>query len=167
MRVNWTDNFEELFKTRGQQRFGIRLLALWKIQSGLSETAVCQLLGKTHKTIKMWRDLYEREGLDGLLKIGSGRGKKAKTSHLINLSADILELQAARLGGRVKCQDIVDLVAEKYDVQYSCSGMYHVLHRLGFSWITVRSKHPKQDPSAQEAFKKTSWNRSKKSFPKI
>jgi len=33
--------------------------------------------------------------------------------------------------------------------------MYHVLHRLGFSWITSRSKHPKQDLEAIEAFKKT------------
>jgi hypothetical protein len=30
---------------------------------------------------------------------------------------------------------------------------------LGFSWITSRSKHPKQSEEAQEDFKKTAnWN---------
>lgn len=162
MKVDWQDDFEVLFKQRGQQRHGIRLLALWKIQSGLSETAVCGLIGKTHKTIKKWRQLYEHGGLEALLSIRPGRGKKSRISHLNNLKEDIESLQNQRSGGRIKCQDIVELVAQKYDIQYSRSGMYHVLHRLGFSWITSRSKHPKRDIQAQENFKKNSSKRSTK-----
>ena len=58
MRVHWPDNFEELYKKRESQKYGIRLLALWKLQSGMTKTAVCQFLRKTHKMIHQWRCLY-------------------------------------------------------------------------------------------------------------
>ncbi|WP_435277206.1 helix-turn-helix domain-containing protein [Psychrobium sp. nBUS_13] len=32
--------------------------------------------------------------------------------------------------------------------------MYRLLHQLGFSWITSRSRHPKQSDEVQETFKK-------------
>ena len=85
LKVNWTDDFKKLYQQRGQQKHGIRLLALWKIQSGLTETAVCDILNKTHKTIRAWRKLYEVGGLDALLSIGDGRGCKAKVESLLGI----------------------------------------------------------------------------------
>lgn len=154
MNVNWSDDFEELYKKRGQQKYGIRILALWKIQSGMSETSVCEFLHKTHATIRQWRKTYEEEGLEALLGIRVGRGRKSRLLTTEKLKKDIETLQEKREGGRIRCQDIVEMAAQKYGVHYSRSGMYHVLHRLNFSWITSRSKHPKQDPEAQEEFKK-------------
>jgi transposase len=78
MKCNWQDDFGTLYKERGQQKFGIRLLAMWKLQSGENMTTVCSLLGKTQKTIREWRRIYEREGLERLLKIHSGRGRKER-----------------------------------------------------------------------------------------
>ena len=154
MQVNWLDDFEKLYKTMGQQKYGIRLLALWKIQAGESETSVCKYLNKTHATVRKWRQSYEKEGLEALLRIRSGRGRKRRLFETEQLKKDIETLQEKRDGGRVRCQDIVEMVAQKYGVQYSQSGMYHVLHRLNFSWITARSKHPKQNLEDQEMFKK-------------
>jgi len=154
MKVNWLDDFELLYKKMGQQKYGIRLLALWKIQSGEPETTVCKFLHKTHATIRKWRRTYEEEGLEALLRIRSGRGRKSRLWEIEQLKKDIEALQEKRNGGRIRCQDIVGMVAQKYGVHYSRSGMYHVLNRLNFSWITARSKHPKQDPEAQEVFKK-------------
>lgn len=155
MKFNWQDDFGVLYKERGQQKFGIRLLAMWKLQTGESMTTVCRLLGKTQKTIREWRRIYEREGLESLLKIHSGRGRKERLQEKLSFENTIKSLQDQRQGGRIQCQDIVEMVAEKYGIHYSRSGMYHVLHRLGFSWITSRSKHPQQDPAVLEAFKKT------------
>lgn len=155
MKVNWSDNFEAEYNQKKHKKYAIRLLALWKIQSGFTETEVCSLLKLTHKTIHRWRRLYEAEGIEALMKIRPGRGRKPRLVSEISLKEDIHALQAQRAGGRVRAQDIVNWVAEKYQVTYSLSGMYHVLHRLGFSWITARSKHPKQDEEKQEAFKKT------------
>lgn len=155
MRVDWSDDFGLLYKERGQRKHGVRLLALWKIQSGLSETEVCKLVGKTHNTLRSWRRLYEEAGVEGLLQIRTGRGRKARICKE-TFEQDLKELQAQRPGGRIVCADIVEYIARKRHISYSQKGMYHVLHRFGFSWITSRSKHPKQDGDAIEAFKKTS-----------
>lgn len=154
MKVNWPDDFELLYKQMGQQKHGVRLLALWKIQSGESETAVCNFLHKTHATIRKWRRTYEKEGLEALLRIRSGRGRKSRLLENEQLKKDIEEIREKRKGGRIRCKDIVEMVAQKYGVHYSQPGMYHVLNRLNFSWITARSKHPKHNPEDQETFKK-------------
>jgi len=162
MQINWTDDFEKLYKRRGQRKYGIRLLALWKLQVGMTEANVSTLIGKSHKTVLRWRRIYEESGIDALLSIAPGRGRKAKVDLKAHLSEDIKYLQEERDGGRIRCQDVVDLVSSKYGVRYTTSGMYHILHRLGFSWITSRSKHPKSNPEAMEAFKKTSKSMYKK-----
>ena len=74
-----------------------------------------------------------------MLRIAPGRGRKPKLDLGACLEADLASLQESREGGRVRCQDIIDLVHEKYGVLYRPSGMYDLLHRLGFSWITARS----------------------------
>ncbi len=156
LEVNWADNFEKLYKQRGQHKRGIRLLALWKLQDGMSETKLCALIGKTHKTVRLWRRLYEAGGIDSLLTIKKGRGRKARIDHKAIIDNAVEHLSQQRNGGRLRAQDLVDYFAQEKRITYSLSGMYHVLHRLGYSWITSRSKHPKQDPEAIEAFKKTS-----------
>jgi transposase len=83
-----------------------------------------------------------------------GRGRKSRLTQT-TFEQDIQALQAAQKGGRIRCQDIVEYIAQKYHLNYSHSGMYHLLHRFGFSWITSRSKHPNHNPEAIEAFKKT------------
>jgi len=40
-------------------------------------------------------------------------------------------------------------------VDYSRSGMQGRLHRMKLSYLKPRPIHPKTDPAAQEAFKKT------------
>lgn len=155
MVVDWKDDFKDLYKKRGQQKYGIRLLALWKIQEGLSETQVCSLVNKTHQTIHRWRKRYESGGIESLLSLRPGRGRKALVSDKEAFTRDIQELGEQRKGGRIRCQDIVEMVQEKYNVSYKRPGMYSALHRLGFSWISSRSKHPQQDQAAQDAFKKT------------
>jgi transposase len=57
-------------------------------------------------------------------------------------------------GGRLRAEDIRELIKEKFKVDYGLSGIYPLLHRLGYSWITSRSIHPKADKNLQESFKK-------------
>jgi transposase len=154
MKVKWSANFEDLYKQRGQQKHGIRLLALWKIQSGITETKVCEMLGKTHATIRQWRHLYESGGVEALLSISPGRGRKSKLTDKQVIEQILEAHNEEQKGGRIRCQDVLDMMAAKYNIVYSQPGMYKTLHRLGFSWITARSKHPKQDQESQEEFKK-------------
>ncbi|WP_425360907.1 winged helix-turn-helix domain-containing protein [Candidatus Tisiphia endosymbiont of Ceraclea dissimilis] len=38
----------------------------------------------------------------------------------------------------------------------SLKTVYNTIHRLGFSWITSRSVHPKSNQATQNTYKKTS-----------
>ncbi|MFT6920773.1 MAG: hypothetical protein ACJA2G_003426 [Cognaticolwellia sp.] len=57
-------------------------------------------------------------------------------------------------GGRLKAQTLVAYITQEFKVDYSIDNIYRLLHQLGFSWITSRSRHPKQSDEVQEAFKK-------------
>jgi|LauGreDrversion2_6_1035139.scaffolds.fasta_scaffold23298_1 transposase len=156
MKVNWTDNFEELYRVRGQQRYGVRLLALWKIQSGLTEEAVCGFLQKTHRTIRTWRQLYEKEGVSGLLQMKPGRGGKWKLKpEDVGRFREVLDLRSKSLkGGRLRGIDIQEILRNEFKAEYGLSGVYELLKRLGYSWITCRSIHPKANKELQDSFKK-------------
>ena len=164
MKVDWSDDFESLYKRDGQQKYGIRLLALWKIQSGMSERKVGKLLGKTQQTLRRWRRRYEASGLPGLLNLQAGRGRKPILSDADLLTQEIASLEQQQAGGRLTGKAI-QLHLAKQGITYSDSGIYKALHRLGYSWITSRSKHPNHDAEKIEAFKKTSKAKSNDSSP--
>ncbi len=49
---------------------------------------------------------------------------------------------------------LVNYIAQKFKLNYCVSNVYRLFHQLGFSWITSRSRHPKQSIEIQENFKK-------------
>ena len=55
---------------------------------------------------------------------------------------------------RLQGTDIQTYIEREFCVAYELSNVYRLLRELGFSWITSRSRHPKQDGQVQEAFKK-------------
>ncbi|MBD1584983.1 helix-turn-helix domain-containing protein [Pseudoalteromonas sp. S16_S37] len=58
--------------------------------------------------------------------------------------------------GRLIAEDVRCYIRDTLQVDYELRSVYRIMHALGFSWITSRSKHPKQSPEAQDTFKKLS-----------
>ena len=52
-------------------------------------------------------------------------------------------------------KDVQTILQEQFDVHCNKRTVYKLLHRAKLSWVSGRSKNPKQDLDAQEAFKKT------------
>lgn len=50
-------------------------------------------------------------------------------------------------------KDAVRILNGEFGVAYSLNGVYDLLHRLGFSCLSPRPRHEKNDPAAMEAFK--------------
>jgi transposase len=65
-------------------------------------------------------------------------------------------LGRARTGGIVVVQTIRQEYEKRLGREVSTSTVYRLLARHGWRKITPRSRHPKQDPAAQAAFKKRS-----------
>jgi len=88
----------------------------------------------------------------------SGRNPKIPKQRYEEFLQKTEELQNSKNGGRVTGYDIQALAREYFDADYA--NIYAFLKRIGASWITARSKHPKSDSEVQETFKKTSNRRS-------
>jgi transposase len=64
-------------------------------------------------------------------------------------------VQNNKNGGRVRLKDIQNMLAKDFNIHYqNINGVHYLLTKLGLSWISARSKHPKQDKEAQALYKK-------------
>ena len=106
-------------------------------------------------TVKRTLRRFKESGLSDL-KDHPHPGAPAKLTgaQMLELKAMILEQQEQRAGGRITGYDIQALIQEKFQIPYGLSTIYTLLAKLNLSWISSRSRHPKQDPDAQADFKK-------------
>ena len=149
-------DFVKLAKKEASPRVRIRLLAMSNLQNGKSLTSVASSFKVCYQTVSRWLKNFTEEGLAGLRdKAGNGRKSKFDYSSSVSLKNDIDQLNQDCNGGRIQAKDVQKLLKEKYSSDYKKSAVYNLLHKIGFSWVSCRSKHPNSNPSEQEAFKKT------------
>ncbi len=133
-------------------RVRCRLLALAYVQAGHSAYEADELFGLTAVQIRQWIKRYNAEGIEGL----SDRSRPGPRSRLApaQYAAFLARLHAgpppesglsAWRGEDIRC-----LLAEEFGVDYSLSGVYALLHRLGQSSLVPRPSHPASDPAAVE-----------------
>lgn len=146
------------YKLNRSRKYIYRCLACNYINRGKSYDEVSKILQFSRASIIDWVKSFQEGGIDSLLSIKSGRGRKAKISSDLaaELSESVISLQESKCGGRIIGKDIIGLIKERYDIEYSLSGIYKMLSRINMSWVSGRSIHPKGNIDAQESFKKTS-----------
>lgn len=148
-------NFSELVKTHQSVRLRLRYLALAHFQEGHSRTDIAKFLKVSRTSVNKWISQYHKNGLEGLTdKKTTGRPLRLSEEQCEQLINHVKETAKSNAGGRLIGTDIQSYIADNFKFHYHLSSVYKLLHRLGFSWITSRSKHPKQSIEAQEDFKK-------------
>lgn len=151
-----TTNFTALAKREPNGRKRIRFLALAHFQDGLNRAAIARILKVSRASVNKWVANYLNIGLPGLDdKPSPGRPAKLTPLQSQNLADFINKRSRSSKGGRLIAADIQQYIEQHFAVQYKPSNVYRLMHELGFSWITSRSKHPKQSQDAQDSFKKT------------
>lgn len=150
---------EDFYKAYRKERKGyakIRLLAMHHLQRGHSTQRVSQMVGYPRQTIWEWLQWYEEGGMHRLQSrpMNRGRNTKLPPEQEAKLEHEISKLQKTRSGGRVTGEEITNHIEELWGVRFAPGSIYTVLKRLDLVWITGRSRHPKADEKAQEAFKK-------------
>ncbi|MEZ8779532.1 transposase [Vibrio splendidus] len=94
-------------------------------------------------------------GVEGLVeKPHTGRPSRLTIEQKKYLKEYVTSNAIKPEGGRLQGSDITQFILDEFDISYQPSGVYRLLHELNLSWITTRSKHPKQSEKAQESFKK-------------
>ena len=133
----------------------IRLLAVSLFYDGNSRSDIAKRLNTARSSVNKWVSSYLEDGLSGLdNKPIQGRPSKLEPPQLEQLAEFIKRRNEKCQGGRLTGEDVVHYVYTEFGVQYHLHHVYKILKQLGFSWITSRSKHPKQSIQDQESFKK-------------
>lgn len=148
-------DFKALARKQKSVQMKMRLLALAHFQEGNSRTQIAKFLKVSRTSVNKWIKAYLNNGMDGLQeKPRTGRPAWLTTTQQKQL-ADYLEKNAVKsTGGRLTGADIHQYILEEFNKNYHPDHVYTVLKRLGFSWISSRSRHPKQSQQVQDDFKK-------------
>ena len=144
-------------ETNGRMR--IRLLALSHIKDGADRAQTAIYLKVSRKAVNDWAKKFYENGLEGLKEQPRvGRPCKLTTEQLITFKEYVTKNSMKPNGGRLTGKSLVSYIEEEYGVTYCLDNIYRLLNFLDFSWITSRSKHPKQSQEVQEDFKKIQNN---------
>jgi transposase len=148
-------NLKALIAQETNGRMRIRLLALLHIKDGADRTQAAKHVKVSRKVVNDWAKKFFNEGLEGLNeKTRSGRRSKLTEDQLSELKEYVQRHSIKESGGRLNAAALVSVIDDKFGVKYSRTNVYRLLHALNFSWITSRSRHPKQSQEIQEDFKK-------------
>lgn len=149
------EDFKLLAKIEKDTRLKMRYLALYHFKLGENRTQIAQFIGVNRGSVNTWVSNYLMKGLDGLqTKPSTGRPNRLSTHQQQQISEYIKANAVKTDGGRMIAEDLRSYIKETFNIEYTLRNIYWLLHSLGFSWITSRSKHPKQSQETQDAFKK-------------
>ena len=150
-----TQNLSQTIASTKNARLRIRLLAVSHFIDGQNRTQIAKFLKVSRTSVNKWIKAYLDHGIAGLQgKKHTGRHKGLTEMQLIQLKDFVVKTAVKPDGGRLQGKDIQAYIESELGIKYQKSHAYNLLHGLNLSWITTRSKHPKQSIEAQEDFKK-------------
>ena len=148
-------NISQLISSTSNARMRLRLLVVSHFIDGKNRTQIATFLKVSRTSVNKWVHTYLHYGLGGLReKKHTGRPKSLNDKQLSQLRSFVIDSAVKSTGGRLQGKDIQEYIATEFGVFYQKSNVYDTLHQLELSWVTTRSKHPKQSIEAQESFKK-------------
>ena len=135
------------------------MLAIALVLEGADRTTAAGTCGMDRQTLRDWVHRYNAEGLAGLKnRIGPPRPRRLAPDQMAELAAWVeAGPDSARHGVvRWRRRDLQRRIATEFGVVLHERSVGKQLAALGFRRLSVRPQHPKSDPEAQAAFKKTS-----------
>ena len=140
-----------------------RLLSIAAVLDGMSRADAAKIGGMDRQTLRDWVHRFNTHGPAGL-KDNRRRGNPRRLSVAQQAElAQIVETGPDRTADGVvrwRRVDLQHVIEERFGVAYHERTIGKLLKALGFSHISARPRHPKQDGEVIQAFKKTSRARS-------
>jgi transposase len=132
----------------------LRFVAIALIREGETCVEVARVLGMSRESIRLWLKRYRQEGPEGLkTRRSPGRRPHLDEDQLMELRRMIeKESPSGQVNWTLK--SLCRAIETSFGKSYSIGGLGQLLNRLGYRKLTVRPRHAKADPDAQEAFKK-------------
>jgi transposase len=122
----------------------------------LKRDELAAMVGRSRAFVDTWIGRYRNDGLDGL-KPQKQKGAECKLT--VDQQQQLTKMlddgpppdeQLAAYNGPI----LQEKIEQMFGKTYSLSGVYQLLHRLGYNDLMPRTTHPDTDPAEQEEFKK-------------
>ena len=136
-----------------------RLLAIAMVLEGGSREDAARQAGMDRQTLRDWVHRYNETGSAGLIsRTAPGPQPKLTEAQMTELRYLVIAGPDAAIHQvvRWRCVDLRDEVARRFGVTVGESTIGKWLHKFRLTRLQPRPVHPKKDPAAEEAFKKTS-----------
>ena len=148
-------------KTR-DARAARRMLAIALVLEGVDRETAARTCGMDRQTLRDWVHRYNGEGLAGLEnRRVLERPRRLTPEQMATLAGWVDAGPDAEKDGVVRWRrrDLQQRIAAEFGVELHERTVGKQLAALGFRRLSVRPQHPKSNPEAQNAFKKTSPRR--------
>ena len=139
-----------------------RMLAIALVLEGVDRRTAAATCGMDRQTLRDWVHRYNAEGLAGLAnRTVPQRPRRLAPDQLAALVGWVEAGPDLARDGVVRWRrrDLQRRIATEFGVVLHERSVGKQLAALGFRRLSVRPQHPKSDPAAQAAFKKTSPQR--------
>lgn len=140
-------------------RQACRLLAMALVLEGAPRAEAARAGGMDRQSLRDWVHRYNAAGIDGLRdRARSGRrarlapAQTAVLAEIVRAGPDVAKHGVVRW----RCVDLKGEIKTRFGVDLSERQVERILKRLNFARLSSRPRHPRADPEAQAAHKKTS-----------
>ena len=135
---------------RRAKRLRIIILAV----QGFTAPSIALTLDLSRRDVQLWVERYNREGLQGLEDRRGGNRRDSLTDEEKATLCQRLDAGATPGDGvcTLRGVDVQHILAQEFAVWRRLSSIYALLHRLGYSCLRPRPRHPKSDPVAVATF---------------
>jgi len=136
-----------------------RLLSLAAVLDGMDRGSAARIGGMDRQTLRDWVHRFNALGPEGLIDNWTEGPKPRLSAEQLAEFTQIVEAGPDReKDGVVRWRrvDLKRVIAERFGVDFHARYVGKLLHKLGFSHISARPRHPAQDERIVDAFKKTS-----------
>ena len=114
--------------------------------------AVAKIYNISRETLMRWIRRYEAGGVESFA-VKAGRGRPCKLSKEQEVE---LKRYIEKNGATLSAKELSIFVKKIFNINISAITAYRMFKKLGFSYITPRPVHYKQDRTSHEGFKKKS-----------
>lgn len=133
-----------------------RIHAVILAMKGHSAAEISDRLAYARSWVNRWVGRYSEQGWAGLWDLPrAGQPKKLSEEDQEEFERIVRRgpLPEEKLS-RYRAKDLKKVLKEKFGADYSLSGVKAMLHRLGFSSIKPRPRHPGNDPETMALWKR-------------
>jgi transposase len=152
------DKLRALARREDNRRAAMRMLAIANELDGYDREEAARLAGISDQALRDAIKRFNAEGIEGLTdRPRPGRPRKLDEKQESEVKAAVLEGPDIEKDGisAFTLEDIRQLIEKRTGASYHVGYLGRLMRRLGLSRQKARPSHPRKDPAAAAAFKKS------------